>query len=67
MGRLHRTWFYINGKIEGRLKRYYDNGELHKEGTCKNDKCVLKVYDKVGKLTSEETWEGSEKVKEIFF
>ena len=66
-GRLHRTGFYINGKAEGEFKRYYDNGDLHKEGMCENDNCILKVYDKTGKLTSQETWEGNEKVNEIFY
>ena len=66
-GQLETTELYINGKAEGEFKRYYDNGDLHKEGMCENDNCILKVYDKTGKLTSQETWEGDEKVNEIFY
>jgi antitoxin component YwqK of YwqJK toxin-antitoxin module len=46
---------YIDGKLNGTVKRYFENGNTESEAPCVNDKSngVLKFYLENGKLSSE--------------
>ncbi len=47
--------FYKVGKLEGTLKKYYDNGDIMEESIYENGKLngIAKWYDQAGKVTLE--------------
>lgn len=57
--------YYENGKLEGTVKIYYDNGKIMEEGLYKNGTRdgVSKWYDQGGNVTIEYEYKNGELVK----
>lgn len=57
---------YKNGKLNGELKKYYDNGKVIEESFYKNGKLdgVSRWYDQQGNMTIEYTYKDGEWIKD---
>ena len=57
--------YYENGKLEGTVKIYYDNGKIMEEGLYKNGTRdgISKWYDQEGNVTIEYEYKNGELVK----
>lgn len=58
--------FYNNGKLEGTLKKYYDNGNIMEESIYENGKLngIAKWYDQEGNVTLEYEYQDGRLVKQ---
>ncbi len=60
--RIKEEYFYVNGLLEGPVKKYYANGNILEESNYKNGKLdgIAKWYDQEGNVTIEYEYKDGE-------